>query len=137
MERSGLTKDFKPVSFPGVLGWDLSGIVIIMSATSAAFQQTQLLMSLQLASPISSPLIVIVVSWAMFLFFRFGLTSGLDPTSLAALALGSSAVASAIFLILELNQPLSGLFRVPSAPIERTIAALGPRAINVKASQEE
>jgi NADPH:quinone reductase-like Zn-dependent oxidoreductase len=26
MERSGLTKDFKPVSFPGVLGWDLSGV---------------------------------------------------------------------------------------------------------------
>ena len=25
MERSGLTKDFKPVSFPGVLGWDGSG----------------------------------------------------------------------------------------------------------------
>jgi NADPH:quinone reductase-like Zn-dependent oxidoreductase len=28
MERSGLTKDFKPVSFPGVLGWDLSGTVV-------------------------------------------------------------------------------------------------------------
>ena len=28
MERSGLTKDFKPISFPGVLGWDLSGTVV-------------------------------------------------------------------------------------------------------------
>jgi NADPH:quinone reductase-like Zn-dependent oxidoreductase len=28
MERSGLTKDFRPVSFPGVLGWDLSGTVV-------------------------------------------------------------------------------------------------------------
>jgi NADPH:quinone reductase-like Zn-dependent oxidoreductase len=28
MERSGLTKDFKPVEFPGVLGWDLSGTVV-------------------------------------------------------------------------------------------------------------
>jgi NADPH:quinone reductase-like Zn-dependent oxidoreductase len=28
MERSGLTKDFKPVHFPGVLGWDLSGTVV-------------------------------------------------------------------------------------------------------------
>ena len=42
-----------------------------------------------------------------------------------ALAFGSFAVASAIFLILELNQPFSGLFRVPSAPIEQAIAALG------------
>jgi hypothetical protein len=41
------------------------------------------------------------------------------------LAFGSFAVASAIFLILELNQPFSGLFRVPSAPIERAIAVLG------------
>jgi hypothetical protein len=31
----------------------------------------------------------------------------------------------AIFLILELNHPFSGLFRVPSAPIERAIAVLG------------
>ncbi len=28
MERSGLMKDFKPIRFPGVLGWDLSGTVI-------------------------------------------------------------------------------------------------------------
>jgi NADPH:quinone reductase-like Zn-dependent oxidoreductase len=28
MERSGLTQDFKPVQFPGVLGWDLSGTVV-------------------------------------------------------------------------------------------------------------
>ena len=28
MERSELMKDFKPIRFPGVLGWDLSGTVI-------------------------------------------------------------------------------------------------------------
>jgi len=44
-----------------------------------------------------------------------------------ALAFGSFAVAGAIFLILELNQPFSGLFRVPSAPIERAIAVLANR----------
>jgi hypothetical protein len=102
-----------------------TALVSSMSASSAAFQQTRLLMSLQLASPISWPLIVIVVSWAMLLFFGFGVTSGLNPTSLGALAFGSFAVASAIFLILELNQPFSGLFRIPSEPIERAIAALG------------
>ena len=50
--------------------------------------------------------------------------TGLNPTSVGALAFGSFAVASAIFLILELNQPFSGLFRVPSTSIEKTIAAL-------------
>jgi hypothetical protein len=101
-----------------------TALVSSMGASSATFQQTRLLMSLELASPIFWPLIVIVVSWATLLFFGFGVTSGLNPTSLGALAFGSFAVASAIFLILELNQPFSGLFRVPSAPIERTIAAL-------------
>ena len=102
-----------------------TALISSMGASSEAFQHTRLLMSLQLASPISWPLIVIVVSWAMLLFFGFGVTSGLNPTSLGALAFGSFAVASAIFLILELNQPFSGLFRVPTAPIERAIAVLG------------
>ena len=37
MERSGLTKDFKPVSFPGVLGWDLSGTVVRRRARCRRF----------------------------------------------------------------------------------------------------
>jgi hypothetical protein len=81
-----------------------TALVSSMSASSAIFQQTRLLMSLQLASPISWPLIVIVVSWAMLLFFGFGVTSRLNPTGLGPLAFGSFAVASAIFLILELHQ---------------------------------
>jgi ABC-type multidrug transport system fused ATPase/permease subunit len=101
-----------------------TALISTLGASSASFQQTRLLMSLQLASPISWPLIVIVVSWAMLLFFGFGVTSGLNLTSLGALTFGSFAVASAIFLILELNQPYSGIFRVPSASIENTIAAL-------------
>jgi hypothetical protein len=39
-----------------------TALVSSMGASSAAFQQTRLLMSLQLASPISWPLIVIIVS---------------------------------------------------------------------------
>jgi hypothetical protein len=99
-------------------------LISSMGASSASFQQTRLLMSLQLASPISWPLIFVVVSWAMLLFFGFGVLSGLNPTSLGALAFGSFAVASAIFLILELNQPFSGLFRLPSESLSETIALL-------------
>jgi ABC-type multidrug transport system fused ATPase/permease subunit len=72
---------------------------------SASFQQTRLLMSEQLASSISWPLVVIVVGWALLLFCGFGVMSGLNLTSVGALALGAFAVATAIFLILELNRP--------------------------------
>ena len=100
-----------------------------MSAASAAFQQTRLLTSLQLASPVSWPVLLIVISWAMLLFCGFGLLSGLNGTSVAALAFGSFAVASAILLILELSQPYAGLFRIPGASMEQTLAALnGPRS---------
>jgi NADPH:quinone reductase-like Zn-dependent oxidoreductase len=37
MERSGLTKDFKPVSFPGVLGWALSGTVVGVGPSVVGF----------------------------------------------------------------------------------------------------
>jgi NADPH:quinone reductase-like Zn-dependent oxidoreductase len=37
MERSGLTKDFKPISFPGVLGWDLSGTVVRIGPGALGF----------------------------------------------------------------------------------------------------
>jgi hypothetical protein len=99
-------------------------LISSVRAISASFQQTRLLMSEQLASSISWPLLVIVVAWAMLLFCGFGVVSGLNPTSVAAVAFGAFAVASAIFLILELNMPFSGLFHIPAASIESTIKAL-------------
>lgn len=95
-----------------------------MIASSSAYQQTRMLTSLQLASPISWPLLVIVVSWAMLLFCGFGVLSGLNSTSTIALAFGSFAVASAIFLILELSRPYTGLIRIPPDSMDQTLAAL-------------
>lgn len=37
MERAGLTKDFKPVTFPGVLGWDLAGRVVGLGPGAQGF----------------------------------------------------------------------------------------------------
>jgi hypothetical protein len=87
-------------------------------------EQTRLLMSLQLAVPFSKPLLYVVVAWAAILFFGFGMLSRITATTLAAMALGAFAVASAIFLILELSEPYSGLFRISPAALEQTIAAL-------------
>jgi hypothetical protein len=94
-------------------------------ADEAQIQQTRLLMSLQLASPISWPLLIVVASWSILLFCGFGILSRLNITTLAALALGSFAIGSAIFLILELNEPYSGLFKVPRGAMQQAIEALG------------
>ena len=49
----------------------------------------------------------------MLLFCGFGVLSRLNSTSLVALFFGAFSVASAVLLILELNQPFTGL--VPRA----------------------
>ncbi len=92
---------------------------------SAFIEQTRMLMSLQLASPVSWPLLNVVVSWALLLFCGFGLLSRMNGTSVVALAFGAFAVGSAIFLILEMNQPYTGLFHIPSAAVEEALAVLG------------
>jgi hypothetical protein len=96
-----------------------------IGVNASFIEQTRMAMSLQLASPISWPLLNVVVSWALLLFCGFGVLSRLNSTSVAALGLGAFAVASAIFLILELNQPYSGPFHIPPAAVEQALAALG------------
>jgi ABC-type antimicrobial peptide transport system permease subunit len=91
---------------------------------AAAIEHTRLLMSLQLVSPVSWPLVVIVVSWAMILFFGFGVLSRINATTLVALGFGAFAVGSALFLILELSQPFTGVFRAPPAAYDDMLAAL-------------
>jgi hypothetical protein len=87
-------------------------------------EQTRLLMSLQLAVPFSKPLLFVVIIWAAILFFGFGMLSRITATTLAAMALGAFAVGSAIFLILELSEPYTGLFRISPAALEQTIEAI-------------
>jgi hypothetical protein len=87
-------------------------------------EQTRLLMSLQLSSPVAWPLIISVLGWSMFLFCGFGVLSGANPMTVVALGLGAVSVASAMFLILDLSQPYSGLFRVPATALQETIDAI-------------
>ncbi len=94
------------------------------SADVASIENTRLLISLQLASSISWPLVVIVVSWGLILFCGYGLLSRINATTLTALGLGAFAVGSALFLILELSQPFAGVFRIPAGAYDQMLAAL-------------
>jgi hypothetical protein len=49
----------------------------------------------------------------------------MNPMTLAAIAFGAIAVASAAYLIVDLCEPYSGLFRVSPTALERVIADLG------------
>ena len=98
--------------------------VAAANAHLGQIEQTRLLMSLQLANPFSKPLLIVVVFWSFFLFCGFGLMSRLNATTLAALAFGAFAVGSAIFLILELSQPYTGLFKISPAALQETVNSI-------------
>lgn len=100
---------------------------LLATANLAAGQiaQTRILMMLQLAAGISWPMVAVVVCWSLLLFCGYGLVSPVNATVITTLALGSVAVASAIFLIIELSQPYAGLFRIPPGGMIETLQALG------------
>lgn len=87
--------------------------------------RTRLLMFVETTGGISTPLLTILVLWVSTLFLGFGLFARLNPTVGSAFFVGSVCVAAAIFLILELNTPFSGLMRVSDAPIRYAISRVG------------
>jgi hypothetical protein len=87
--------------------------------------QSRLQMSFALTSAVSYPLIMIVVGWATILFCGFGLMSKGHRMSLFCVVVGAIAVASAVYLILDLSSPYAGLFRASPEPLEQVLAVMG------------
>jgi hypothetical protein len=85
-------------------------------------EQSRLLISLQIASlPVSWLMIAILVFWTAALFFGIGLYAPTNALVTATLTFGALSIAFAIFLILELGMPYTGMFRVSPAALEQTI----------------
>lgn len=89
-------------------------------------EQSRLLMSLQVASPpVSWALVAVLLFWTVALFFGIGLFAETNAVVLSALGFGAVSIAFAIFLIIELGMPYSGLFKVPPASIEQALRFMG------------
>ena len=93
---------------------DLFGILV----------ETKVSMTQALASRVSGLLISVLLGWACAMFLGYGLLSTPSVLTVFMAAIGSLAVGSALFLILELADPFSGLFRIPSNLIDTVIDAL-------------
>jgi len=72
-----------------------------------------------------NPLVILVLDfWLTCLFVSWGLYSPRNATALTALFVTAVAVAAAIFLIVELYTPYSGILRVSSGPLRFAYATL-------------
>ena len=74
---------------------------------------------------ISMPFLVVVVFWLSTLFISFGLFAPRNATAFIVLLISALSVAGALFLILELDHPFSGLIQISSAPLRNALSVLG------------
>lgn len=70
------------------------------------------------------PFLAVLIFWICILFLGFGLLAHFNGTVTVALFLGAISVAGAIFLILELNEPYSGLLQISDKPLQMAIDQL-------------
>jgi hypothetical protein len=70
------------------------------------------------------PLIAMLIVWLGLLFFSFGLLAPANRTALGALVLSSLAMAGALFMLLEMNQPFDGFIEVSPGPLETMLDVL-------------
>jgi hypothetical protein len=87
--------------------------------------QTRVLFA-QSSSAIPTPFVAVLVFWLTMIFVSFGLFARPNLTIVAALFVCALSASSAIFLILELGHPFSGLMAISSAPLSNALAPLGP-----------
>jgi hypothetical protein len=76
----------------------------------------------QSVASISTPMLIILVAWLVVIFLGFSVLAPPNPTVIFALMVSALAVSGAIFLILELDQPFSGLIRISSKPMLNAIS---------------
>ena len=86
---------------------------------------TRWLMYEQQEASVSIPLVVILLFWFSVTFTGLGLFAPGNPTTVLGAALCALAVAGAMYIMLAMYSPFSGLLQIPSTPLEEAIARLG------------
>ena len=86
--------------------------------------QTRLILFAESSNVIPTPFLVILVLWIVIIFASFSLFSDLNVTVFTCLSLFALSASCAIFLILELSRPFSGLMMISSEPLRHALAPL-------------
>jgi hypothetical protein len=88
--------------------------------------QTRLLLLTETDTAIPLPFLCILTFWLIIIFASYSLYASFNATVMAALSLFALSAACAIFLILQLNEPFSGMLMISSDPLRSALAPLSP-----------
>ena len=69
--------------------------------------------------------IVVLLFWLTMLHIGFGMLAPRNATVITVLLISALSVSGAILIILEMNNPLSGMIKVSSAPLRKAVELLG------------
>ena len=86
--------------------------------------KTRLLLFAEAGSAIPMPFLVVLIFWLAIIFASFSLFADNNATTVVALSIFALSASAAIFLILELGQPFTGLMRISSEPLRNALAPL-------------
>jgi hypothetical protein len=73
---------------------------------------------------IPMPFLVVLIFWLAIIFASFSLFANNNATTIVALCIFALSASAAIFLILELSQPFTGLMMIPSEPLRNALPPL-------------
>jgi len=68
---------------------------------------------------------VVLVFWLVVIFVTLGLFSPRNGTAYTIIFICALSVATAIFLVLELDQPFEGVLKVSDLPMRSALAEIG------------
>jgi uncharacterized membrane protein YqjE len=87
--------------------------------------QSRLALFTQSHESIPAPFLTILIFWLTVIFASFGLFVRPIPVVVVTFAVGALSVSGALFLILEMDQPFAGLFRISTETLSNALAPLG------------
>lgn len=86
--------------------------------------QTRLVLLAQPPDSVSTPFIVVVVLWLMFIFTTFAMSSKPNATLTVVLCICILSASGALYLILELGLPFGGLMQVSNANLREALTPI-------------
>ncbi len=92
----------------------------------AALRQTQWLLYLKTEqNAVPLPLLLVLVLWLAAIYLSFGLFAAPNSTTVTTLAVSALAVSGAIFIIMEMYTPFSGVLRISPKPVLEVLSQIG------------
>jgi hypothetical protein len=94
--------------------------------TMSSITESRILLFEQSDGGLPTPLLAVLIFWLTILLASFTLFSPINPTGGVALVIIALSASGAIYLILEMNHPFTGLMQIPSDALRNALGVLGP-----------